>query len=111
VAEHFDQLCGVRLHLLLLCAALAVMARGARPDIPPHTPPGLAALIQECWAPVPEQRPGFDAVVVRLQELWQNLQQQEVTAAAAAAANATAASFNAQAGGQAAGYNVAAGMG
>jgi hypothetical protein len=60
---------------------------------------------------VPEQRPGFDAVVVRLQELWQNLQQAEVTAAAAAAANATASSFNAQAAANAAAYNVAAGMG
>ncbi len=30
-------------------AALAVMARGARPDIPPHTPPGLAAIIRDCW--------------------------------------------------------------
>lgn len=69
-----------------------------RPDIPAHTPPGLAALIQECWAPVPEQRPGFDAIVHRLQELRQKLQQAEVTAAAAAAANATAAALSAAAG-------------
>ena len=73
------------------------MAKGMRPQIPPHTPPGLAALIQECWAAVPEQRPGFDVLVVRLQELLNTLKQQERTAAAAAAANAAAAQYSAQA--------------
>eukprot|EP00878_Enallax_costatus_P032507 GHUV01035731.1.p1 GENE.GHUV01035731.1~~GHUV01035731.1.p1 ORF type:complete len:131 (-),score=51.74 GHUV01035731.1:2023-2415(-) len=85
------------LSALFAAAALAVMAKGMRPQIPPHTPPGLAALIQECWAAVPEQRPGFDVLVVRLQELLNSLKQQERTAAAAAAANAAAAQYNAQA--------------
>lgn len=86
--------------LFLNCwfAALAVMSRGLRPEVPQHTPPGLAALMHECWAPVPEQRPGFDGVVQRLQDLLRSLQKAEVTAAAAAAANAAAAAFNAAAG-------------
>jgi hypothetical protein len=111
VTKCLHQSCAYHIAAVLLLAALAVMARGARPDIPAHTPPGLAALIQECWAPVPEQRPGFDVVVLRLQELLQSLQQAEATAAAAAAANATAASFTAQAAATAATYNLAAGMG
>jgi serine/threonine protein kinase len=50
-------------------AALAVMNKGLRPDMPPHTPPGLAALIRDCWAPVAEQRPGWEVVVERLEGL------------------------------------------
>lgn len=46
---------------------------------------------------MPEQRPGFDVVVLRLQELLGSLKQQERNAVAAAAANATAAQFNTQA--------------
>ena len=43
-------------------AALAVMERGLRPDIPAHTPADLAALIRDCWQPIPGQRPGFDTI-------------------------------------------------
>lgn len=58
-------------------------------------------LLQDCWAPVPEQRPGFDVVVARLQDLLQQLKHAEVTATAAAAANRTAAAITAAAtGGQ-----------
>jgi hypothetical protein len=44
---------------------------------------------------VPEQRPGFDVVVARLQDLLQQLQHAEVTATAAAAANRAAAAITA----------------
>ena len=54
-------------------AALAVMERGLRPDIPGHTPPLLAGLIRDCWQPVPEQRPGFSDIVERLQALYDEL--------------------------------------
>lgn len=57
-------------------AALAVMVRGLRPDIPAHTPPALAALIRECWLPVPDQRPSFAALVPRLEALYSALRQQ-----------------------------------
>lgn len=46
---------------------------------------------------MPEQRPGFDVVVVRLGELLQQLKHQEVTATAAAAANRAAAAITAAA--------------
>ena len=48
-------------------AALAVMHRGLRPDIPSHTPAPLAQLIQECWQPLPAARPGFAEIVQRLE--------------------------------------------
>jgi hypothetical protein len=37
------------------CAALAVMSRGMRPEIPQHTPAGLAALMQvrQCCGQLP----------------------------------------------------------
>lgn len=43
--------CAVLCRAVLLCrfvppAALAVMSRGMRPEIPQHTPAGLAALMQ-----------------------------------------------------------------
>lgn len=57
----------------------------------------VAAAVQDCWAPVPEQRPGFDVVVSRLQDLLQQLKHAEVTATAAAAANRTAAAITAAA--------------
>ena len=50
-------------------AALAVMERGLRPDIPAHTPADLAALIRDCWQPIPGQRPGFGAIAARLQDM------------------------------------------
>jgi uncharacterized protein (DUF2267 family) len=54
-------------------AALAVMERGLRPDIPAHTPAALAALIRDCWQPIPEQRPGFSEISERLQALYDEL--------------------------------------
>lgn len=50
-------------------AALAVMHRGLRPDIPGHTPAALAQLIQECWQPLPASRPGFAQIVPRLEAM------------------------------------------
>jgi serine/threonine protein kinase len=47
-------------------AAMAVMNKGLRPDIPLHTPPPLAELIKQCWAPVPEQRPSFEEIEEQL---------------------------------------------
>ncbi len=47
-------------------AAMAVMNKGLRPDIPAHTPPPLAELIKQCWAAVPDQRPSFEEIVGEL---------------------------------------------
>ena len=54
-------------------AALAVMERGLRPDIPGHTPAALASLIRDCWQPIAEQRPGFADIGERLQALYDEL--------------------------------------
>jgi uncharacterized protein (DUF2267 family) len=51
-------------------AALAVMHRGLRPDIPAHTPAPLAALIRSCWQPMPDQRPSFAAVADALEAMY-----------------------------------------
>jgi hypothetical protein len=71
-------------------AAMAVVNRGLRPQIPAHTPPALADLIRACWAAVPEQRPPFDAVCEWVRAIEAGLEAQEA-AANAAAANAAAA--------------------
>lgn len=53
-------------------AALAVMHRGLRPDIPGHTPPALASLIRDCWQPLPDQRPSFADVAARLEAMYRD---------------------------------------
>ncbi|GAB4819878.1 hypothetical protein N2152v2_006924 [Parachlorella kessleri] len=58
-------------------AALAVMNRGLRPDIPPHTPPPFAQLMRACWAALPDQRPDFAWIVPQLEAMEQEVQQQE----------------------------------
>jgi mitogen-activated protein kinase kinase kinase 7 len=45
------------------------VARGFRPDIPPHWPTPLRELIAACWSQDPHCRPNFDAVVDALAEL------------------------------------------
>ncbi len=56
-----------------LQAAIGVLERGLRPEIPAGTLPALARLMQDCWAPVPEQRPSFDEIVPRLQAIFESL--------------------------------------
>eukprot|EP00884_Botryococcus_braunii_P010166 jgi/Botrbrau1/19150/Bobra.0077s0062.1 len=56
-----------------LQAAIGVLERGLRPEIPAGTVPALARLMQECWAPVPEQRPSFDQIVPRLQAIFESV--------------------------------------
>mmetsp|Transcript_10874 Transcript_10874/g.26763 ORF Transcript_10874/g.26763 Transcript_10874/m.26763 type:complete len:165 (+) Transcript_10874:3-497(+) len=48
-------------------AAVGVVNSGLRPDLPADTPPDLASLIRACWAPVPDQRPGFEEICGALQ--------------------------------------------
>lgn len=50
-------------------AAMAVMNRGLRPDIPPSTPSPLTMLIKNCWAPIPDQRPSFQQIVTQLEDM------------------------------------------
>lgn len=50
-------------------AAMAVMHRGLRPEMPSWCPPSLAALIKHCWQPIADQRPTFDEIVIRLEAI------------------------------------------
>ena len=42
---------------------------GSRPQFPPGSHPGYAALAASCWAPEPAARPAFWEVVARLEAL------------------------------------------
>jgi L-aminopeptidase/D-esterase-like protein len=54
-------------------AAMAVMNRGLRPDIPAHTPPRLADLMRACWRPIPSQRPSMDDVAAALKAMYSDI--------------------------------------
>lgn len=49
------------------------MCRGLRPNIPDYTPKALSELMRTCWAPVPQQRPTFKEVVVRLTDMYRDM--------------------------------------
>jgi len=51
-------------------AAVAVMHRGLRPEIPGHTPAELAVLIRTCWQAIPDQRPNFAEIAERLERMY-----------------------------------------
>ena len=53
-------------------AAMAVLNRGLRPEIPLHTPTKLAAMIRVCWDPIPGRRPTFQELTGMLQQLCQD---------------------------------------
>eukprot|EP00741_Cyanophora_paradoxa_P023728 tig00021616_g22919.t1 len=50
-------------------AALGVLHRGLRPDIPPSTSPVLAKLMRSCWAQDPRERPAFEQILQTLRFL------------------------------------------
>jgi hypothetical protein len=45
-----------------LQAAVGVVQKGLRPDIPPSTPPALGLLMEACWAQEAAHRPSFRSV-------------------------------------------------
>ena len=47
-------------------AAVAVMKKGLRPELPVDTPPDYAQLVRDCWAQNPLLRPSFGSILVRL---------------------------------------------
>jgi serine/threonine protein kinase len=59
-----------------LQAAVGVVQKGLRPQIPSNCPPALAGVMQECWQRNPEARPSFENLKSRVEELW-HLQRQE----------------------------------
>jgi serine/threonine protein kinase len=46
-----------------------IMERDVRPRLPDNTPPGLASLINACWAATPETRPAPDEILFALEKL------------------------------------------
>jgi serine/threonine protein kinase len=55
----------LRLHRI----AFIVAVEGGRPDIPDEVLPAARELIQECWAADPDDRPTFEGIVNRLEEM------------------------------------------
>jgi len=47
----------------------AVGTQGVRPTIPAGTPPDFTQLIQDCWDESAGDRPSFDEVMTRLDEM------------------------------------------
>ncbi|CAL8461912.1 g1443 [Coccomyxa elongata] len=60
-----------------LQAAVGVVQKGLRPVIPANCPEGLASVMRDCWQRDARQRPAFEQLKVRLEELWRATRQQE----------------------------------
>jgi hypothetical protein len=52
-----------------LQAAIGVVQRGLRPEMPPFIPEKLRLLAQQCWHQDPKQRPEFSEVLAVLEEM------------------------------------------
>ena len=49
--------------------------RGQRPSLPPDTPQGFKAVVEDCWRQDPASRPGFTEVLHRLREVQRSVTQ------------------------------------
>jgi hypothetical protein len=49
--------------------AFKVSVEDSRPEIPASVPPRTRALIEDCWAADPDNRPTFEEIVDRLGEM------------------------------------------
>ncbi|XP_073033984.1 serine/threonine-protein kinase STY46-like isoform X3 [Primulina eburnea] len=56
-------------HLTPLQAAVGVVQKGLRPNIPTHTHPKLAELLERCWQQDPTLRPDFTEITEILQKI------------------------------------------
>ena len=56
-------------HITMAHAARAVCYSQLRPQPPRRWPAALSGLLRECWAHKPDDRPEFEAIVRRLEEL------------------------------------------
>lgn len=52
-----------------LQAAVGVVQRGLRPEVPPYVPGNVATLMQQCWHDDPRKRPEFSEVLGILEDL------------------------------------------
>lgn len=60
-------------HLTPLQAAVGVVQKGLRPDVPPGCPLDLYKLLEECWHGDPQMRPNFSTVTQRMQQMYKTL--------------------------------------
>ncbi|XP_010531127.1 PREDICTED: serine/threonine-protein kinase STY17-like [Tarenaya hassleriana] len=56
-------------YLTPLQAAVGVVQKGLRPEIPKHTHPKLAELLEKCWQQDAAQRPKFSEIIEILQQI------------------------------------------
>lgn len=73
-----------------LQAAVGVVQKGLRPDIPPSTPPALGLLMEACWAQEAAHRPSFRDLTPRLQQMLDAARDEDSRKATAAALAASA---------------------
>ena len=52
-----------------LQAAVGVVQKGLRPPIPANCPPALATLMQDCWVRNPKDRPSFEILKRRMEDI------------------------------------------
>ena len=60
-----------------LQAAVGVVQKGLRPIIPPNCPMALAEVMHQCWVRSAAERPSFEALKGRMEELWLLSRQEE----------------------------------
>lgn len=54
-----------------LQAAVGVVQKGLRPEIPPTCPPAIAELMRACWTRNPQDRPTFEVLKQRVEALYE----------------------------------------
>nr|GME09893.1 serine/threonine-protein kinase STY17-like [Ipomoea batatas] len=57
-----------------LQAAIGVVQQGLRPNIPKHTHPKLAELLENCWHQDPTKRPEFSEILEILKQISDEVQ-------------------------------------
>lgn len=66
-----------------LQAAVGVVQKGLRPNLPPNCPPPMADIMRLCWQKDPTIRPSFETLKMKLEELYEVYRQQEAAVKAA----------------------------
>ncbi|KAL1215601.1 Serine/threonine-protein kinase STY17 [Cardamine amara subsp. amara] len=64
-------------HLTPLQAAVGVVQKGLRPNIPKQTLPKLTELLEKCWQQEPAQRPNFAEIIEMLSKLIHEVGEEE----------------------------------
>ncbi|KAK9850773.1 hypothetical protein WJX84_012168 [Apatococcus fuscideae] len=65
-----------------LQAAVGVVQKGLRPPIPANCPPALATLMQDCWVRNPKDRPSFEILKHRMEDITTSWHEEDAKAKA-----------------------------